>query len=161
MKIQPPKLVTSKSMRLPQRPFQIKGRGRRGGFSLVEVVLALGLCAFALVSLMSLTPVSLDSARNALEITRVSKAFQQVTTELTQSKFANVAAMTTVTKYFDYDGNPTTNASVRYFTILATVAGSPIANQSPGSLLRVELTAQTPLNPNAGSTTVTICDMGY
>jgi len=132
----------------------------RKGFSLVEVVLALGVCSFALVSLMSLMPVSLDSARNALEITRIAKAFQQVTADLTQSKFTNVAAMSTATNYFDYDGNPT-NASGKYFTVLATVAASPITNQSSGSLLRVKLLSQTPRNTNAGSTTVTICDMGY
>jgi len=160
MKIYYPNRATSKPIKLIGKIPQVRCHWRCCGFSLIEVVLALGICAFALVSMMSVMPVSLDSARNALEITRIAKAFQQVTSELTQSKFADVAAMTTATKYFDDEGNPT-DASGKYFTVLATVAGSPIANQSSGSLLRVKLSAQTPRSTNAGSTTVTICDMGY
>ena len=131
------------------------------GFTLVEVVLALGLCSFAILSLVSLMPVSLNSARHALEISRVSKAFQKVTSELTQSQFANVAAMTTNTYQFDYDGNVPTNSADNYYTILATIAASPITNQSSTSLVRVTLDARTRRETNAGSTTITICDMGY
>ena len=131
------------------------------GFTLVEVVLALGLCSFAILSLVSLMPVSLNSARHALEISRVSKAFQKVASELTQSQFANVAAMTTTTYQFDYDGNKPTNSSDNYYTVLATLAASPITNQSSTSLVRVKLEARTRRETNAGSTTITICDMGY
>jgi len=139
------------------------------GFTLVEVVLALGVCSFALLSVMSLLPVGLDSSRHALEISRVAKAFQKVTSELTQSQFTNVAAMTTNAYYFDYDGNTsdasgtkyTASSANKYFTVLAKVAASPITNQSSASLLRVKLESQTPRETNAGSTTITICDMGY
>jgi len=110
---------------------------------------------------MSLMPVSLDSARHASEISRISKAFQKVTSELTQSQFTNVATMTTNTYQFDYDGNKPTNSADNYFTIRATIAASPITNQSSASLLRVKLEAQTRRETNAGSTTITICDMGY
>ena len=133
------------------------------GFSLVEVVMALGLCSFALVTLVSLTPVSLDSARHALEITRVAKAFQKVGSELTQSKFDSVEAMTATSQrwYFDYDGNATDKVSDRYYTVIATVNASPIQNQSSANLLRVKLESLTPSKASAGSATLTICDMGY
>lgn len=141
------------------------GLGKKArGFSLVEVVMALGLCSFALVTLVSLMPISLDSARHALEITRVSKAFQKVGSELTQSQFANVAAMTsgTNTWYFDYDGNAASNVADRYYAVTATVYGSPIDNQFASNLLRVELESQITLTKaKAGTTTITICDMGY
>lgn len=135
-------------------------RRRRGGFTLVEVVLALGLCSFALISLLSLMPVSLNSARHALEIARTAKAFQMVTSELTQSKFATVAAMAPSTHYFDYDGNPTSEEG-KYFTVRATVHPSPITNQASTSLVRVRLESQTLKGANAGATSITICDMGY
>ncbi len=141
------------------RGIRIRDRGR--GFTLVEVVLALGVCSFALLSLMALMPVSLNSARHSLEISRVSKAFQKVSSELTQSQFSNVAAMTTTTYEFDYDGNEPTNSADTYYTVFATVAASPIANQSSTNLLRVKLEAKTRRETNAGSTTITICDMGY
>ena len=137
------------------------GGKKEGGFTLVEVVLALGLCSFALLSLMSLMPISLNSARHALEISRVAKAFQKVTSELTQSKFATVEVMTTNTYQFDYDGNKPASSADIYYTVLATVGPSPISNQSSASLLRVKLEAQTRRETNAGSTTITICDMGY
>ncbi|XHR30966.1 MAG: Verru_Chthon cassette protein B [Chthoniobacteraceae bacterium] len=132
------------------------------GFSLVEVVMALGLCSFALMALVSLMPVSLDTSRHALEITRVSKAFQKVSSELTQSQFANVAAMTSGTWYFDYQGNAASNVSDRYYAVTATVHGSPIDNQFASNLLRVELESQImQTKAKAGTTTITICDMGY
>lgn len=145
------------------------GRGRTSGFTLVEVVLALGLCSFALLSLMSLMPVSLDSARHALEISRVAKAFQKVASELTQRKFGDIETMSTVSYYFDYEGsttdaqgNPYTAGSAeKYFTVSAHVEASPIANHSATNLLRVTLEAQTRSESNVGSTTITICDMGY
>jgi uncharacterized protein (TIGR02598 family) len=134
-----------------------------GGFSLVEVVMALGLCAFALVSLVSLMPVSLDYSRRALEISRVSKAFQKVGSELTQSTFSSVEALSATSPkwYFDYDGNATDKVVDRYYTITATVDASPIQNQPSASLLRVKLESVTPTNASAGSATFTICDMGY
>lgn len=39
--------------------------GRNGGFSLVEVVLALGIVAFALVSILGLFPVALGAAKES------------------------------------------------------------------------------------------------
>jgi len=132
----------------------------QSAFTLVEVVLALGLFSFALLSLMSLLPVGLDSSRQALQISRIASVFQKVTSDLTEAQFANVAAMVPTTYYFDYDGN-TTNASGRYITVIATVATSPITNQSSTNLVRVKLESQTLRETNAGSTTITICDMGY
>ena len=137
------------------------------GFSLVEVVLALGICAFALISLLSLTPISLDAARHASEITRITKAFQEVSSELTQNKFTNVQGMTATSWYFDYDGNalPVTNPPTAplntYYTVTATVAASPVANQASTSLLRIQLNAQTRSKFNLLSSTITVCDMGY
>jgi len=142
---------------------------KKHGFTLVEVVLALGLCSFALLSLLSLMPVSLGTGRHALEISRVVKSFQKVASELTQSQFTNVRDMAQTAYYFDYDGNAadasgtkyTDSSANKYYTVRATIAQTPITNQSSASLLRVKLECQTPRETNAGSTTITICDMGY
>jgi uncharacterized protein (TIGR02598 family) len=133
---------------------------------LVEVVLALGLCAFALTAIFALLPVSLDVARHAQETTRVAKAFEKMASELTQSPFASVKALT---NYFDYEGRtseaggpPFTAASPEtHFTVTATVAPSPLPAQSSGSLLRVRLAARTRGGLEAGTATVTIADLGY
>jgi len=148
------------------------GRSKGGGFgafTLVEVVLALGVCTFALTAILALMPVSLNLARHAQEISRVAKLFEKVTAELTQSQFATVAAMTTNTYFFDYEGKETDASGAKYtasspdtyFTVTATIGGSPITNQYSESLLRVKLAAQTRGQTKAGSTTVTVVDMGY
>lgn len=140
-------------------------RGSRGtGFTLVEVALALGLCVFALVSLVSLLPVSLDSARNAVEIARRSKAIQQVAAELSQSRFSKVVAMTSMERGFTYDGNPTTDTKEIYFRVRGSVVPStllPGATAPSASLARVSLTVATPSQTMAGKTAITISDMGY
>jgi uncharacterized protein (TIGR02598 family) len=138
-------------------------------FTLVEVALALGLCAFALTAIVALLPVSLDSARNAQETTRVAKAFETVASELTQSPFDAVGAMTTRDYYFDYEGLSAdaggapynANSPETHFTVTATVAPSPVAGQSSESLLRVRLAARTRGGFEAGTATLTIADMGY
>ena len=137
-------------------------------FSLVEVVLALGLCAFALISLVGLLPVSLNTARDTVETTRRSKAVQQVVSELTQSRFTNVSNLSTKEWGFDYEGIATniSGAGPLYFTIKAqvgdaTLPQASISTSSP-SLIRVKLLTSTPRqNPMPGATAVTISDMGY
>jgi uncharacterized protein (TIGR02598 family) len=127
------------------------------------------VCTFALTAILALMPVSLNLARHAQEISRVAKLFEKVTAELTQSQFATVAAMTTNTYFFDYEGKETDASGAKYtasspdtyFTVTATIGGSPITNQYSESLLRVKLAAQTRGQTKAGSTTVTVVDMGY
>lgn len=136
----------------------------RAGFSLVEVVLALGLFAFAFVPLLGLVPVSLASAKQATEINRMSKITQKVAAELSQDKFANVRALIDKDPewFFDYDGNEVgAGDSERHFTVEALVRDSPVAGQTADSLLRVHLKCSTPSEEEASSATITICDMGY
>jgi uncharacterized protein (TIGR02598 family) len=140
--------------------------GGCSGFTLVEVVLALGLCSFAIVSLLSLMPVSLNTAREAMDMARGSKAAQQVAAELSQSQFSNLTALSgsSLERTFDYDGNPTSDAKDIYFTVTASVTNStllPGAADSSASLARVCLEVKTPRQVLPGKTAVTISDMGY
>jgi len=140
-------------------------RFQRFGFTLVEVVLALGLFAFAIVSLVSLLPLSLDAARNATETTRRSEAIQKVIAELSQSRFSNVVATTNLERTFTYDGDPTTPESKdAYFKVSVSVAPStllPGAEAASSCLARASLTVATPRQTMSGKTAITISDMGY
>lgn len=134
------------------------------GFTLVEVVLALGLFSFAIVSLVSLLPLSLDAARTATEITRQAEAIQKVVTELSQSRFANVVAMNQMERAFTYDGDPTTDTKDTYFRVRVSVVPTtllPGAANPSVSLARASLTVATPRQTMAGKTAITISDMGY
>ncbi len=147
-------------------PLQFKKAPFRTGFSLVEVVLALGLCSFALVSLISLLPVSLDAAKNAVEISRKAKITQQMVAELSQSRFTNVTALSGSSKQktFDYEGLPTTNSASIYYTASAKVeslASLPGLNAGSPSLARVIIEIRTPHAADTSKTAVVLSDMGY
>lgn len=52
--------------------------GRNSGFSLVEVVLALGIVSFCMVSVVGLLPVGLSSVKNGTDESAASTAFLRV-----------------------------------------------------------------------------------
>lgn len=136
------------------------------GFTLIEVVLSLGLCSFALISLVSLLPVSLNTAKNSVEITRTAKLTQQVVAEISQSRFTNLAALsgTVIQRTFDYDGNPTTNSNAVHFTLAARINASitlPGAASASSSLARVEIEVKTPSQTSPSRTAAVLSDLGY
>jgi uncharacterized protein (TIGR02598 family) len=57
----------------------------RSGFSLVEVTLAIGIIAFALVAIMALIPVGLNSRRDAIDATHSSLIGQDAQTRVKSS----------------------------------------------------------------------------
>lgn len=76
-----------------------------GGFSLVEVTLAIGIVAFAFVALLGLLPVGLTSFRSALDRSVRSQIVQSLTTQAQQTDFALLKANTTsILSYYDDEG---------------------------------------------------------
>ncbi len=71
---------------------QIRSRWR-AGFSLVEIMLAIGIVSFAFVGLMGLLPVGLASFRNAIDASVGSQIFQRVATDLEQMEFDSLLAL--------------------------------------------------------------------
>jgi uncharacterized protein (TIGR02598 family) len=65
-------------------------RGREAAFSLVEIVLALGIISFAFVALLGLMPIGLRSFEGAIDATVQSQIAQAVTTQARQSKFSEL-----------------------------------------------------------------------
>ncbi len=65
---------------------------RRHGFSLVEVVLALAIVAFAFVGLMGLLPTGLSNFRAAMDRTMGGQIFQRVLTDAEQADFDTLLA---------------------------------------------------------------------
>ena len=57
----------------------------RSGFSLVEVTLAIGIVAFALLAIIGLIPVGLNSSRDAIDATHSSLIGQDVQTRVKSS----------------------------------------------------------------------------
>ena len=79
------------------------------GFSLVEVALALGIVAFAFVSLFGLLPVGLSTFRNAIDTTNESRIVQSFVSKVIATDFENLESKVDYASsqeivYFDEEG---------------------------------------------------------
>ena len=84
----------------------------RNGFSLVEVVMALGIVAFALVSMLGLFSVGIGASKHSGEDTEVASMSAQVMSRL--RNITNSAVPATTNLYFDYQGRFTNTANSQY-----------------------------------------------
>lgn len=74
-------------------------RDRSSGFSLVEVVLALGVVSFAIVAILGVLPIGLQSGRSAQDETRASQVAQNIFASIasqSQSTYPNAVILQTV-----------------------------------------------------------------
>lgn len=83
---------------------RLHGLSRRG-FSLVEVVLALGVISFAIVAILGVFPVGLNTSHSAQDETRAPQIAQTIFATLTSQTFNAVSI-----KLYESDGDP--NGSV-------------------------------------------------
>jgi len=115
-------------------------RSSNGGFSLVEIVLAIGITSFALIATLGLLPVGLNTLRESSTQTAAANISQYIRGELQQISFNpgtsfNVQNLNSATYYFTREGVKTdansgyylakfdlTNASVGGNTFDSTVA---------------------------------------
>ncbi len=116
------------------------GRRRRsGGFSLVEVALALAIMAFASASIISLIPFGLTSFRQAMNNTIESEIVQGLTNDISLSDFGNLKNMAVAqgtTYYFDAEGRRQTGATGALYTAKIKFTDlSPAASTNPLSTL--------------------------
>lgn len=114
---------------------------KSGGFSLVEVAMAMAIVSFTLVSILGLLPMGLSNFRQAMNTTVESQIVQGLTSELRLTSFQNLANGTT---YYDADGNALTSSVGAIYT--ATTTFGPVA----GTSYPVNLTA------NADAVTIVI-----
>lgn len=79
------------------------------GFSLVEVVLALGIMSFALMGIVGLLPVGLNHFRKAVDLTVQAQIAQALTADMQRAPYADISNMAQPsTYYYDEEGNSTT-----------------------------------------------------
>jgi type II secretory pathway pseudopilin PulG len=91
---------------------------KRDAFSLMEVVIALGVVTFALVGLMGLMPVSIDSSRASVNETRAAQIAQRLFTDYKAQSFSGITF-----PLYDTSGNATGNSLTPSIN-LATLSGS-------------------------------------
>ncbi len=75
-------------------------------FSLVEIVISVGIVSFAFVALMGMIPVGLSTFENSIDATMEAQISQRLFSEAQQANFSNLTALTADGRFYDYEGFP-------------------------------------------------------
>ena len=103
-------------------------------FSLVEVVMAMGILSVGLLTTIGLLPVGLSTMRSAMDCTVNAQIVQQVTTEATLTAFTNLDAyISTGPQYFDQEGQKVAAPSQRRFAVSLSKLNGAASPIFPGS----------------------------
>ncbi len=86
-------------------------RASTAGFSLVEMVLALGVLAFAVIPLFGLLPMGMTTFRKAMDASVTTQISQRIVNEAQQTDFNTFIATTPSIRYFDDQGEEMTTAA--------------------------------------------------
>ncbi len=78
---------------------------RSGGFSLVEVTMAIGIVSFAFLTTLGLIPTGLKTFRSAIDTSVGGQIFQRVINEAQQTDFDTLVGSVPAVRYFDDQGN--------------------------------------------------------
>ncbi len=133
---------------------QIFPRSSISAFSLVEIIIALGLVTFAVTAMVGLLPVGLTSLNQSMNQTVEAQILRSISSQSVVTEFQKLAINNL---YYDIEGQPSTLAdsyySVRVTTNAAIYPGSAAAQGLPESLvsLKVEMIARP--NPSAAGRT--------
>ncbi len=140
-------------------------RGAFAAFTLVEVVLALGICVFAVLPVVGLLPMALHSAQEATETTQEAKIIQRVANDLIQTPFADLSSQLqdgTYSKSFNYDGLEAATKDDAYYIAAATMDKFSFPGATPSTnIYRVSIRISTRGRHDPKTTVITIADTGY
>jgi uncharacterized protein (TIGR02598 family) len=129
----------------------------RHGFSLVEVVLALGLVGFALLAILGMVPVGLKSAGQSMDATRTSMvsadAESRVRASVSATDFTSSTART-LTSYYSKDGILVSSFVTGFYRVDATIQPSwanPPVNVDQTYLRPVTAIVRWPIDTTTGN----------
>lgn len=114
-----------------------RNRDFRGkiAFSLVEVVMALGIITFSLTALLGLMPVGLSILRTSIETSVRANVTRQIISDLQQTPFREIdLGESPKTRYFTEEGVEANNPSEGLFEVRYTVSDNvSLMSKSDGS----------------------------
>jgi uncharacterized protein (TIGR02598 family) len=97
-------------------PWGLPGLRSSGAFTLIEVVIAVGLVAFVLTAILGLVAIAANETKNADLKARLAWITEQVTSEYQSQRFSNALARVPTNSALDYEGMPVlTNSATAYF----------------------------------------------
>ena len=112
-------------------------RRKAGAFSLVEVTLALGIVAFAVIPILGLLPVGLDSFSSSMDRSIKSQISQRIITDLQQTDFdtltqSQTGARQLAPRYFDNEGNELgSSVGAIYWVNVVVATDTPLPSGNP------------------------------
>jgi uncharacterized protein (TIGR02598 family) len=119
-------------------------RGRKWGFSLVEIALAVAIAAVGLVAIMGLIPQGLEMSRRTASLAAETRIMQQITGEVQAETWADQLTKfpvgTQVNRYYDDQGTSILDQDMSRLAYVArvevptpdvTMPGSPNSNAHP------------------------------
>ncbi len=101
----------------PRIPCERAPRGNRAAFSLVEIVLAVGIVGFALITIIGLQPVGLTSLRASMDSTIETQIINQLFGEVSQTDFSRIERYEDSLLYFNADGHRVGSAAEARFQV--------------------------------------------
>lgn len=124
---------------------------RRGGFSLVEVTMAIGIIAVALIPLFALMPAGMSLHLEAIDTTVSSQIIDKITRDLIQTDFEQVRLLESnppPIRYFDDQGNEVEESALfRLYDVQVKISSANLSGATNiGTLVRV--TIDIARNPN-------------
>jgi uncharacterized protein (TIGR02598 family) len=145
-------------------------KNRQFGFSLVEVVLALGVISFAIVAILGLIPTGLQTSHSSQDETRATQIAQTIFSSMasqSQTQFTGITLQLndssnispldltssgTASVYADNDGKLSANSAGAIYAITITTNGSPSGFDS-GYANQVTLSVAWPASATAANRT--------
>jgi len=97
------------------------GRNKRA-FSLVEVVLALGIFSVSILSIVGLMATGLNSANGSSTNLAVTNIMRELRANIQSMPFSNLSRTGSITYHFGTDGYTNTASSAYYYTAILTPA---------------------------------------
>src|ERR1700748_1416971 len=102
--------------------FLSKKQSRKSrAFSLVEVVLALGVTSFAVLALIGTLPTGIKSVQDSSNESARANILQQIRAELQEVNFGsgsgNISSLTSQTNYYDNNGDLTNGVTQPYYMV--------------------------------------------
>jgi uncharacterized protein (TIGR02598 family) len=136
------------------------GRRRSAAFTLVEVVIAIGLVAFVTTAILGLAMMAANETKNADLKARLAWITESVTSECQSQRFSTVLANVPATKYWDYSGMPVANAADAYFLCdVSNVTPPPTSpNLTTNNFALLQLSIRWP-NPQLTSSNVCLISL--
>ena len=107
---------------------------RQRAFSLIEVVIAIGIMAFAMTAMLSLLAVAMRSDKQSGSDTALSEMSRQVFNNLRALPYSTLPAATNY--YFDLDGAPCAQTNANYTCVVTVTNDSAVAS---GNLTQIQM----------------------